>query len=250
MKTVAGVPNLRPAWFFDVNQQGEGLADTGTHLIDLVQWILFPNQALDYRKDIAVLSAKRWPTVITSKEFHNVTGEPAFPDYLLENVSENQLDLYCNGEVSYTLRGVHTTVRVSWKYESAEGAGDTHFAAFKGSKSRIEVRQGKDENYRTELYVIPNSLEKKGDVLANLKRRIEALQPTYPGVAVDDLGQRLRVAIPDKYRVGHEEHFAQVTERFLQYFKDRNSLPSWERSNMLAKYYVTTKAVELSHRTN
>ena len=69
MKTVAGVPNLRPAWFFDVNQQGEGLADTGTHLVDLVQWIVFPEQAIDYRKDIKVIAAKRWPTVIGKARF-------------------------------------------------------------------------------------------------------------------------------------------------------------------------------------
>ena len=28
--------------------------------------------------------------------------------------------------------------------------------------------------------------------------------------------------------------------------KDPSSLPKWEKANMLAKYYVTTKAVELS----
>ena len=54
MKTVAGVPNLRPAWFFDTTQQGEGLADVGTHLVDLVPWMLFPDQAIDYGKDVRV----------------------------------------------------------------------------------------------------------------------------------------------------------------------------------------------------
>jgi hypothetical protein len=75
---------------------------------------------------------------------------------------------------------------------------------------------------------------------------VAALQTTFPGVAVEDLGEQLRVTIPDKYRVGHEEHFAEVTDRFLQYLKNPTSLPAWERPNMLAKYYVTTKGVELS----
>src|SRR5262249_20607825 len=91
MKTVAGVPNLRPAWFFDVNQQGEGLADTGTHLVDLVQWMLFPEQAIDYRKDIDVTAGKRWPTVISKAEFRRVTGETDFPEYLSANVKGDQL---------------------------------------------------------------------------------------------------------------------------------------------------------------
>src|SRR5437868_4428877 len=57
LKLVAGVPNLRPVWFFDIHEQGEALADVGTHLVDLVQWTLFPDQALEYRTDIDVLTA-------------------------------------------------------------------------------------------------------------------------------------------------------------------------------------------------
>src|SRR5207247_3630509 len=33
LKMVAGVPNPRPAWYFDITEQGEGLADTGVHLV-------------------------------------------------------------------------------------------------------------------------------------------------------------------------------------------------------------------------
>jgi predicted dehydrogenase len=246
LKMVAGAPNLRPAWFFDVNQQGEGLADTGTHLVDLVQWVLFPEQPIDYRKDIKVLTAKRWPTVIGKAQFRNVTGEPEFPNYLSSNVNGEQLELYCNGSVSYMLRGVHSKVKVGWDYESPAGGGDTHFAVFRGSKSRVEVRQGREEKYRTELYVVPNSREGKAEVLAALKGKVAALQAKFPGLAVEDLGEQARVTIPDKYRVGHEEHFAQVTGRFLEYIKNPGALPSWEKANMLAKYYVTTKGVELS----
>ena len=47
MKVVSGAPNIRPTWFFDVTQQGEGLNDIGTHLVDLVQWTLSPDRAVD-----------------------------------------------------------------------------------------------------------------------------------------------------------------------------------------------------------
>lgn len=248
MKTVAGVPNLRPAWFFDVHQQGEGLADTGTHLVDLVQWILFPEQALDYRKDIKVIASKRWATAISREQFRNLTGEPDFPRYLSANLNGERLDLYCNGFVSYMLRGVHAKVKESWDYDAPSGSGDTHFAVFKGSKSRVEVRQGREEKYQTELYVIPNH-EKKAEVVAALKNKAKMLQARFPGLAVEDIGDEMRVTIPDKYRVGHEEHFAQVTERFLEYINNPGAMPSWEKANMLSKYYVTTKGVEMS-KTN
>ena len=45
MKVVSGAPNIRPAWFFDTAEQGEGLNDIGTHLVDLVQWTLFAGPA-------------------------------------------------------------------------------------------------------------------------------------------------------------------------------------------------------------
>src|SRR5436305_12487398 len=76
LKLVAGVPNLRPAWFFDVQEQGEALADVGTHLVDLVQWTLFPESAIDYRSDLAILAATGWTTPITSAQFQQVTGTP------------------------------------------------------------------------------------------------------------------------------------------------------------------------------
>lgn len=248
MKTVAGVPNLRPSWFFDVDQQGEGLADTGTHLIDLVQWILFPEQAIDYRRDVKVTAAKRWPTMIDKAQFQKVTNEPDFPAFLSSSIKGDRLELYCNGFVSYTVRGIHAKVRVGWDYEAQAGEGDTHFAVFKGSKARIEIRQGEKEKYRTELYVVPNSRAMRAELLGALKKKIETLQAKYPGIGFEDSPDNMRVTIPDRYRVGHEEHFAQVTERFLEYLKDPGAMPAWEKANMLSKYYVTTRGVELSQQ--
>ena len=84
MKEVAGVPLRRPAWFFDIAETGEGLADVGTHVVDLVQWTAFRDQKLDYRTDIRILGARRWPTVISQADFQRVTGEPEFPKYLAD----------------------------------------------------------------------------------------------------------------------------------------------------------------------
>ena len=77
---------------------------------------------------------------------------------------------------------------------------------------------------------------------------VAALQAEYPGVDVAAQGKELHIRIPDKYRVGHEAHFAQVTGKFLGYLKNPASLPAWERPNMLTKYYVTTRTDHgLSH---
>lgn len=244
LKVVAGAPNIRPAWFFDVKQQGEGVADVGVHLVDLVQWMTFPEASMDYHKDVNVLAGKRWPTVMTKEEFKRVTGEANFPAYLADNIKGDRLEYFCNGSMTYALRGVRAKLDVIWNYEAPAGSGDTHVAWFKGSKSRIEVRQAQAHT----IQVIPNSSALKSEVLAALQKKVAALQAKYPGVAVVDEGGKLRVTFPDKYRDGHEAHFGQVATRFFDYLRDPKRLPAWEKANMLAKYYTTTKGLEMGYR--
>jgi predicted dehydrogenase len=251
MKVVAGAPNVRPAWFFDTAEQGEGFNDIGTHLVDLVQWTLFPDQAIDYRADVRVLSAQRWPTRIPEADFRRVTGEPRFPETLAAVVKGNELEYYCNTRVSYELRGVHTDLSVIWDWEAPPGSGDTHFAVYRGTRARVEVQQTKADRYRPELYVIPADAASSPQVLAAVQTKVQSLQESlhFPGVAVEQRGGEIHIVIPDVLRDGHEAHFAQVTRHFLQYLRDRSTLPEWERANMLAKYYVTTKGTELSRES-
>ncbi len=230
-KTVAGAPNLRPTWYFDIHEQGEALADVGTHLVDLAQWTLFPESAIDPARDVQLIAASRWPTHLSASQMRQVTGEPGA-----------ELDYYCNTQVIYALRGAHVKLDVLWRWEAPPGAGDTHHAMYRGSKALVEVRQGEYENYRPELYVVPAD----GSVRAALEHRVEALSARFPGVGLVAEDAELRVTIPDRYRVGHEAHFAQVTSQFLEYLHDPRTLPAWENPNMLAKYYVTTRGVDLS----
>ena len=78
-KEVAGKPLIRPAWFFDVRQEGEAIPDVGTHLVDAVQHHCFPEQALDWKKDIKVLSAKRWATRSILSNSNARPDSPVFP---------------------------------------------------------------------------------------------------------------------------------------------------------------------------
>jgi predicted dehydrogenase len=248
MKLVAGAPNIRPAWFFDSSEQGEGLNDIGTHLVDLVQWTLFPDQALDYRTDVRVLDGQRWPTTVAEPGFKRVTGGSGYPEFLAPAIKDGTFEYYCNTLVTYALRGVVTKLNVIWDWEASEPSGDTHFAVYRGSRSRVEVRQTRGDKFRPELYVVPVDVAAHPQVLGAVRAKIAALQQDFPGVSVEDRGQEIHVAIPDTFRVGHEAHFAQVLSQFLKYLHDRRALPSWERPNMLAKYYVSTTGTEISHR--
>ena len=246
MKVVAGLPLIRPSWFFDINEQGEGLTDIGTHLVDLANWTLSPEKPIDYRTDVRVLAAQHWPTSISEEDYRRVTGEARFDPKLGASIANGKLDYFGNTLVSYTLRGVHVTLNTIWDWEAPAGGGDTHFAFYKGTRARVEVRQTKADGFVPELFVIPVSPQQKSAVLSAIQSRLASIQSLYPGIGVEERGSELHITIPKTLRVGHEAHFAQVASNFFTYLRNPSALPSWERSHMVAKYFVTTKGTALS----
>jgi predicted dehydrogenase len=241
-KMVSGSPLLRPAWFFDVEQQGEGIVDVTTHLVDLIQWECFPDQILS-TDDIIMVAAKRWPTVISPEEFKGVTGLDSFPGYLKKDIRDGRLNVFSNGEMVYRLKGVFAKVSVEWKFQAPPGGGDTHYSLLQGTKCDIVIRQGAEEKFQPTVY-IENVKEPLGEFTTKLKD-ILATFP-YDSLGIGPAGKNsLKIVIPAKYRVGHEEHFAQVTAKFLEYLKE-GRLPEWEVPNMIAKYYTTTSALRVA----
>lgn len=245
-KLVDNKPLTRPVWYFDVTQQGEGIVDVTTHLVDLVQWEAFPEQIIDYKKDIELVDANRWTTSISPEEFKQVTGTDAYPDFLKKDVENDTLKVYCNGDIVYKIKGVTAKVSVIWNYTFPKGGGDTYFSVMKGSKADLVIRQGQEQGYKPELYIeaLPDidlaAYEKE------LATAMSAVVDKYPGVALNKIADNVwQVQIPVKYRVGHEAHFGQVMENYLQYLQD-GKLPDWEVPNMIAKYYVTSHALEMA----
>ena len=242
-KYVSGSVLTRPAWFMDVSQQGEGIVDVMTHLVDLVQWECFPGQSIDYLKDITLNTAKRWTTGMSLSEFKAITKLDSFPAYLHKNiVRDTMLEVYCNGEINYQLKGVHAKTSVIWKYKAPEGTGDTHYSIMRGTRANLIIRQGKEENYQPTLYIEPI------DTAFDPTEAFKKIQANFPGVELKKISSGWEVIIPASYKEGHEAHFARVTENYLNYFKNRN-MPAWEVPNMLAKYYTTTKALEIALKT-
>ncbi len=206
-KVVAGKPLKRPGWFFDTAVQGEGLVDVTTHLVDLVFWTLFPEKAIDWRNDISMFSASRWPTVLTPDEFGRVTGLTGFPKSFALDEKGN-LPYYCNGQMIFKVNGVSSFVQVEWKYEAPPGGGDTHYSLVRGTKARVIVRQEKEQNYRPELYIEPAPGTDRAAVGTALAACISGLAAKeFPGIAVVEERGRWRIDIPQTYRVGHEAHF-------------------------------------------
>lgn len=245
-KYVSGNPIKRPAWYFDTTQQGEGIVDVTTHLVDLVMWGAFPGQTINYKTDIQMLKARRWPTMITREQYARITRLEDFPPYLKDDLNaEGVLPCYANGEMLYAIKGVSTKIAVVWNFEAPEGAGDTHFSIMKGTQCDLVIRQGKEQNYRPELYVEPVGGMNDAVFAKTLVAAVDNLAAMYPGVKLQRQEGSWLVSIPDKYRVGHEPHFGEVANRYMQYLQD-GKLPDWEVPNMIAKYFVTTTALQMA----
>lgn len=241
-KVVSGAPLKRPDWFFDIHQQGEGIVDVTTHLVDLVQWECFPEQLLD-TADVVMVSARRWPTAITKEQFGRVTGHNDFPSFLRSDIINDTLKVFSNGEMIYRIKGVWAKVSVTWNYEAQAGGGDTHYSVLKGTGCDIVIRQGSDEKFKPTLYIENIKSSMKG-FRARLKNTLKSMP--FDSLDIVPLkGNSLKINIPEKYRISHEEHFGQVTAKFLDYLKN-GKLPEWEVNGMITKYYTTTNALKMA----
>ncbi|GAB3639874.1 putative oxidoreductase C-terminal domain-containing protein [Spirosoma arcticum] len=245
-KNVSGSVLTRPAWFMDVAQQGEGIVDVTTHLVDLVQWACFPEQALDYRKDVRLISARRWPTDMRLSQFRAITKLPTFPDYLKKDVVQDSiLRVFSNGEINYQLRGIHAKVSVIWAYAAPSGGGDTHQSTMRGTKANLVIRQGAEQQYKPTLHLEP--VAGNTTLAASLKTVLPAIQREFPGVEVRQNGTGWIVVVPERYNEGHEAHFGRVMQNYLNYLK-AGKMPAWEVPNMLTKYYTTTQSLALAKK--
>jgi len=241
-KYVSGSALKRPAWFFDTKQQGEGIVDVNTHLVDLIQWEAFPEVILS-KEDVEIVSAKRWTTDLTPEMFEKVTHLSEYPEYLKKDVEDGILKVYSNGEINYKLKGIHAKASVIWNYQAPEGAGDTHYSIMRGTKCNLIIEQGEKEGYKPQLYIHP-VVDDLDEFTANLESAVENLAEKYPGLNIEKIEEDVwKLNIPDEYKVGHEAHFGQVTDKYLKFLVD-GKLPDWEVPNMIVKYYTTTEGMK------
>ncbi|MBP5321512.1 MAG: Gfo/Idh/MocA family oxidoreductase [Kiritimatiellae bacterium] len=247
-KLVAGKPLQRPEWYYDTAQQGEAIVDVTTHLTDLVQWEVFPEQTLSMA-DVKMCSARVWPTPITFEQYQLNTSAKAWPDYLKKKLDKDGvLQCAANGEFTYSLKGVYAKVSVLWNFQPPEGGGDTHFSLMRGTRSSLIIEQGEAEGFKPVLYVEPRRVPgvKKEEIAAALAEAMVEINKKWPGISFEPHETGFRIKVPAKYACGHEAHFGQVTEKYLGFLKNRD-MPAWEVPNMLVKYGTLMQAFQMAH---
>ena len=240
-KIVNEKPLVRPAWYFDIDVQGEGIVDTTIHLVDMTQWMLFPENPINYQKDIELIEARRWATGVPLDKFAKITGSSQFPPAVHEYVKDDILNYFCNGELIYRIKGVPVHLREIWNLDEPPGGGDTHRSLMKGTRSDLMIRQLPEQGFKTELLIVPG--ENGSQVEEAVQECLRNWSDRYPGLSAIPEKNALLIEIPDNLRTTHEQRFCQVRDAFLEHL-DTGTEPAEHRAGTIAKYTLLAEARE------
>jgi len=244
-KIVNGQPLIRPAWFFDTGVQGEGMTDVTTHLTDLAQWMIGDGVAFDYARDIELQGAKQWPTRVPQETFTRITGMKEFPAALRDEVHDGALDYLCNAAFSCRMRRVPVYIEAVWALAVPPGGGDTHQSVARGSVAEVAIDQGPQTGYVPTVSVRPDG--NAPQYRERLDAAVADLQGDFPGLGYEVAPGGFRMTIPGALQTGHETHFAEVLESFLDYV-DTGHWPADLGSDLIAKYTLLASARTHSHQ--
>ncbi len=213
----------RPTWFFDVQQQGNGVTDVTTHLADLVLWTCFPAQTIQYEKDIKIESARIWPTMITPEQFKKATGVDGYPDFLNPYQQNGVLEVFSNGEIMTTVKGVYVRLTARWDFEPPPGGSDTYHSVLRGTRATLLVKAGQP----SDLYIHPANNVSSAEFAKELSKQVDRLKKDYPAISLHQEGGGWRIST--QQRTLQKEAYVTVPGQ-------------QEVDWMLAKYYLTTQA--------
>ncbi|HEV8227987.1 MAG TPA: putative oxidoreductase C-terminal domain-containing protein [Methylomirabilota bacterium] len=246
-KMVNGRPLRRPAWYFDVRVQGNGLADIPTHMVDQVQRLAAAASRSESGPPppLELLAARTWPTLVPRGLFARVTGQSVFPPELSDMMKGDELAYRANAELAFRLGAVTAALDTRWDLSTPPGGGDTHRSVIRGTRAEILVEQHEGTGFRRRLSVVP--LGDGDGVRAALANAVAAWQTAHPGLDVLAAGATCEIRVPRSLEVGHEAHFPLMLADFLA-LVEGGRMPSDLASATLAKYTLLAQAAVAARR--
>lgn len=229
-KRVNGAPLRRPAWYYDVRVQGDGLVDIQSHMVDQMQWLVGGESNFDFESDVSGLTAKRWGTGVDAALFKDSTGHDAFPPTLVRAISNGVLDLQCNSVINYTLRGVPVQQQAQWGQREPEGSGDIHAARIRGQHAQLHLEHGPETDFLPRLHLLPAT---GSDAQSAAQAAVERWRADIPGLELRASRFGFEFFVPLASRTTHEQHFAMVLDEFLDLMENtQTGQPgSWPRAH-------------------
>ncbi len=241
LKVVNRAPLTRPAWYYDTRIQGNGLVDIQSHMTDQAQWLVGDGPGFDYRRDFDLDGSRLWTTPVPLDLFRASTGLDRFPEALADRIEDGVLDLACNGEIRYRLRGVAVRQRAEWGQREPEGGGDALRTTVRGEGATITAARGPETGFRPELHIAPRGAP--GSFGARLDRVFAEWRREFPGIGRRGSPSGHEIVIPAALRTPHEAHFAMVLENFLDLL-DSNRWPAALAARIRSRYTLLARAHE------
>ncbi|MDP6342322.1 MAG: putative oxidoreductase C-terminal domain-containing protein [Alphaproteobacteria bacterium] len=238
LKLVGGRPLQRPAWFYDVTVQGDGLVDIQSHYVDQAQWIIAPEHRLQADRDVEIISAERWTTPVPLDLFRESTGEETFPEYLRPLVEGGQLQLACNGRIDYRLCGVRVRQHCEWGLREAVGGGDIQGFTARGETAELTIDHGPDTGFRPRMRLAL-------DDDRTIELALGQWRAEFPGLEVraDDDGYLL--GLPPASEAGHEDQFPLMLDQFLD-LVDAAGWPGELAARIRCRYTLLARALDFA----
>ncbi len=234
LKTVGGRPLQRPAWFYDVSVQGDGLVDIQSHYVDQAQWIIAEGHRFVAERDWEILDAERWTTPVPLDLFRESTGEAAFPESLSHAVEDDLLHLACNGRIDYRLCGVRVRQYCDWGLREADGGGDIQAFAARGENAELTVQHGPETGFQPEMRLRLNS--DRGLAAALGQWRAE-----YPSLEIKPSDGGHILSLGPTSEVGHDAQFPLMLEQFLD-LVEADAWPADLAARIRARYTLLARA--------
>jgi predicted dehydrogenase len=247
-KRVNGVPLRRPAWYYDTDVQGDGVVDIQSHMTDQMQWLVAAraarggvlNDAWRFEDDVSALQVECSTTPVPLDLFRDSTGLAAFPPELAGRLDEGVLQLACNSEIRYRLRGVPVRQSARWGQREPEGSGDLHAAHLRGSRCEVILRFGPETGFRGETHLRPRP---GVDLQPALDEALRRWQEPFPGLTAQPSELGVQLVIPHALHIPHEGLFPIVLESFLDHL-DSGEWPQALARRIRMRYLLLAAAKE------
>lgn len=236
LKRVNGEILKRPPWYFDVRVQGNGLVDIQSHMTDQAQWLIADSDPINYRSDYALSQASSSATPVDSSLYADCTGVSSLPTDVDDPITDGILQLTCNGDIDYGLRGVWVRQRARWDAREAPGGGDLHASSVRGTRLSVSVTQGPETELMPVMHITLHD-----DAIT--RPMLETVLRGGPASAwqLDVDGERFRLIVPNHARTSHESNFARVLNQFLDVL-DSGVAPEGLATRIHARYALLADA--------
>jgi len=245
-KVVNGAALRRPAWYFDVRVQGDGLADIPTHLVDRAQRLVAAARA-GRPEQVELASARVWSTAVPREVWQRVTGLSDFSAEVAGDVRGDALDCRCNGELHARVGGVAVAMSTRWDLIEPPGGGDAHTMLLRGTRATVRVEQTERTGFRRRIWLAPASgaAAPSGALGDAVGRAVRTWQVDLPGLAAVPGPEGIELVLPAAS--GHESHFALVLREFVDAVIREDPMAE-QVARTRAKYELLAAAIASARR--